>query len=305
MESNLILEKFIEYLTYEKKYSNHTIKAYQTDIKSFEDFIVGEGFGDSFIVTRDRLFGYYISHLTSKNLSSKTINRKISSLKTLYKYLKSENHIDYDPMDLIKAPKVEKKLPETLTEKEINLIYKSIDKNTPLGFRNYIIFDMLYSLGLRASELCELDIRNIDLDNNQIKIVGKGSKERYGILHNQLADDLRYYITYIRPLLLSKGDGSLTHILLINYKGEPLTTRGLRVILNKLFKDAGEYIKVSPHMLRHSFASSLLNHGADLRVVQELLGHEHLKTTQIYTHLTSEKIKKIYNEHHPRAKKKE
>lgn len=305
MSDELIINNFIDYLTYEKQYSKHTIIAYKNDIETFKNFIIREEFGDSVIVTRERLFGYYTSYLSKENLSAKSINRKLSSLKTFYKYLKREKHIDKDPTVLLKAPKVEKKLPQTLTDKEISLIYKSINKNTPLGYRNFLIFDMLYSLGLRASELCELDLRNIDLDNKQIKIKGKGSKERIGILHEELVADLRYYITYIRTILLSKGDGTLTHILFINNRGTPLSTRGLRVILNKLFKDAGEYIKVSPHMLRHSFASTLLNHGADLRVVQELLGHEHLKTTQIYTHLTNEKIKQIYNEHHPRAKKKE
>ena len=159
-------------------------------------------------------------------------------------------------------------------------------------------------MGLRASELCNLEIQQIDFNSQQIKIIGKGQKQRTVILHDLLLEQLKNYLTYTRAQLLAKGDGKITDKLLLNYRGGPLTTRGLRVIINKLFKDAGEYIKVSPHMLRHSFASALLNHGADLRVVQELLGHEHLKTTQIYTHLTTEKIKQVYDAHHPRAKLK-
>ncbi len=190
-----------------------------------------------------------------------------------------------------------------IDDKEIRLIYESIDRSTPLGDRNYLIFDMLFSLGLRASELCEMKVQAIDLSLRQIKITGKGSKQRIVVLHNALIREIGHYLTYTRPKLLSKGEGTHTDLVFINYKGTPLTTRGLRVIINKLFKDAGEFIHVHPHMLRHSFASTMLNHGADLRVVQELLGHEHLKTTQIYTHLTDEKIKKTYNEHHPRAKK--
>ncbi|MDY0115016.1 MAG: tyrosine-type recombinase/integrase, partial [Acholeplasmatales bacterium] len=167
--------------------------------------------------------------------------------------------------------------------------------------RNYLIFDLLYSLGLRASELCDLKITNIDLARRQIIILGKGSKERIAILHDKLIAEISYYLTFTRPYLLTKSDLK-TDLLIINYKGTPLTTRGLRVILNKLIKEAGEYIHLSPHMLRHSFATALLNNGADLRVVQELLGHSHLKTTQIYTHLTTEKLRQEYDKYHPRAK---
>ncbi|NLN50971.1 MAG: tyrosine recombinase [Acholeplasmataceae bacterium] len=304
MNDEVLLNKFIDYLEYEKHYSAHTIKSYRYDIGEFRDFIVKEGFGDSFIIERERIFGYFLSYLSQKGLASKTIARKLSALKTFYSYLKKEDVIQTNPTQLIKAPKQERKLPQIVTEREIELIYKSINRSTPLGIRNYLIFDLLYSLGLRASELCNLEIQQIDFNSQQIKIIGKGQKQRTVILHDLLLEQLKNYLTYTRAQLLAKGDGKITDKLLLNYRGGPLTTRGLRVIINKLFKDAGEYIKVSPHMLRHSFASALLNHGADLRVVQELLGHEHLKTTQIYTHLTTEKIKQVYDAHHPRAKLK-
>lgn len=298
-----ILNNFIDFLTYQKHYSLHTIESYKYDIIEFRDFVIAEGFSDSFIVSRERIFGYFLNYLADKDLTNKTITRKLSSIKTFYGYLKKENIIDSDPTLLVKAPKVGKRLPKILTEKEIDLIYETIDTSTDLGKRNYLIFDMLYSLGLRASELCELELSQLDLNNNTIKIKGKGSKERIGIIHNDLADHLKEYITYVRVKLLAKSNDPNTKNLILNYKGDPLTTRGLRKIIDKLFTDAGEYIKVSPHMLRHSFATALLNGGADLRVVQELLGHEHLKTTQIYTHLSTEKIKQIYNAHHPRANK--
>ncbi|MFA5719550.1 MAG: tyrosine-type recombinase/integrase [Acholeplasmataceae bacterium] len=301
MDESIVL-KFHDYLLYEKNYSPHTIVSYLGDIGDFKDFLLHEGFSKTLLIERESLFDYYLSHI-SEMYKVSTISRKLSSLKTFYRYLKRENYIQENPTLLIKAPKQERKLPNIIHEREINLIYDTIDRTTLLGQRNYLIFDMLYSLGLRASELCNLSIKQIDLGRSVIIIKGKGSKDRVAILHDELKDTISHYITYVRPGLLMKGDGTHTDILLINYKGTPLTTRGLRVILNKLFKDAGEYMKVSPHTLRHSFATSLLDHGADLRVVQELLGHEHLKTTQIYTHLSTERIQKTYEKHHPRAKK--
>lgn len=303
MNDEFLVKQFNDYLLNEKRYSSFTAKAYITDIGQFRDFLLKEGFSDTLLIERERTFGYYLNYLSTNKFSKRSIARKLSSLKAFYRYLKNEGHIITDPTVLLKAPKQDKKLPEIIDDKEIRLIYESIDRTTPLGDRNYLIFDMLFSLGLRASELCEMKVQDIDLSLRQIKIKGKGSKQRIVILHNALINEIGHYLTYTRPKLLSKGEGVHTDIVFINYKGSPLTTRGLRVIINKLFKDAGEFIHVHPHMLRHSFASTMLNHGADLRVVQELLGHEHLKTTQIYTHLTDEKIKKTYNEHHPRAKK--
>ncbi len=303
MTDEVILNKFIDYLTYEKHYSEHTINSYKYDIIEFRDFVVAEGFSGSFIVSRERIFGYFLNHLSEKDLTNKTISRKLSSIKTFYAYLKNEKIIDTDPTLLVKAPKVGKRLPNILTTEEIDLIYETIDTKTDLGKRNYLIFDMLFSLGLRASELCELELSQLDLNNYTVKIKGKGNKERLGIIHDDLAESLKEYITYVRVKLLAKSSDPNTKKLILNYRGDPLSTRGLRKIINKLFTDAGEYIKVSPHTLRHSFATALLNGGADLRVVQELLGHEHLKTTQIYTHLSNEQIEKIYNAHHPRANK--
>ncbi len=299
MNDQIIKEKFHDYLKYERNYAEETIKSYLSDLSHFEEFLKNENFSDSLLIERERIFGYYLNTLT--NYKKTTIKRKLSSLKSFYAFLLREKIIINDPTTNLVSPKKEETLPNTIDEKEIEAIYKSINKDTNLGRRNYLIFDMLYSLGLRASELCQLEINNIDLGRKQIKVLGKGSKERIVILHNSLIEELSYYITFVRPRLLANSDLD-TNILLINYKGTPLTTRGLRVILNKLMKDAGEYTKISPHMLRHSFATALLNNGADLRVVQELLGHSHLKTTQIYTHLSTEKIQKTYNKYHPRAK---
>ncbi len=299
MTDKVIIEKFHDYLKYERNYAEETIKSYLSDLFHFEQFLKRENFSETLLIERERIFGYYLSTLT--DYKKTTIKRKLSSLKSFYSFLIREKMILNDPTANLISPKKEEILPTIIDEKEINAIYKSINTKTNLGRRNYLIFDMLYSLGLRASELCELEIGNIDLGRKQIKVLGKGSKERIVILHEKLIDELSYYITFVRPRLLANSAVD-TNILLINYKGTPLTTRGLRVILDKLMRDAGEYVNISPHMLRHSFATALLNNGADLRVVQELLGHSHLKTTQIYTHLTTEHIQKTYNKYHPRAK---
>lgn len=305
MKDDQVLNRYQAYLENEKNFAELTVINYLKDIESFKSFVVNEGFSDGLLsVARERIFGHYLNHLASKKYSNKTIARHVSSIKRFYRYCYTNELIEKDVSQTLKAPKIEKKLPKIINQKEIDLVFQSIDQSTPLGFRNYLIFEMLYSLGLRASELCQIEVSDIDLSRMQIKVKGKGSKDRFVVVHGGLAKALRTYLTYTRVLLQTKGDSLESNRLLINYKGGNLTPRGLRVILNKLFDEAGETIHVSPHMLRHSFASALLDGGADLRVVQELLGHEHLKTTQIYTHLSNEKIKKIYKDAHPRAVKK-
>jgi len=299
MEDKILIEKFKDYLKYQKNYADLTVKSYLSDLDHFKEFLRREQFSETLLIERERVFGYYLNSLS--DFKGTTIRRKLSSLKSFYRFLVKENYLDKNPVELLQPPKKAERLPNIIDEKEITAIYQSIDKSTPLGQRNYLIFDLLYSLGLRASELCDLKITNIDLARRQIIILGKGSKERIAILHDKLIAEISYYLTFTRPYLLTKSDLK-TDLLIINYKGTPLTTRGLRVILNKLIKEAGEYIHLSPHMLRHSFATALLNNGADLRVVQELLGHSHLKTTQIYTHLTTEKLRQEYDKYHPRAK---
>ncbi len=304
MDNEFAIQSFKEYLSFEKNYAGPTVTADVADVSAFLEFVQKEGFADELLdIRKVRIFGHYLNHL-SNEMKNKSITRKLSALKAFYKYHFKMKNIDVNPVLTIKAPKLEKRLPKVVSAKEIDLIYQSIDKNTPLGLRNYLIFDLLYSTGLRASELCHLKLSDIELSNQRLLIHGKGSKDRYVIIHDTLKDTFRSYLTYTRPILLSKGDSLDNKDVFINYKGTTLTPRGLRVILNTLFMQAGELIHVSPHMLRHSFASALLNNGADLRVVQELLGHEHLKTTQVYTHLTTEKIRQSYKENHPRAIKK-
>ncbi len=299
------VKAFIDYLTNEKNYSEHTLISYERDILDFEAFIEHEELAPDLLgVKRERLGRHFLSHLDELGLSKKTIARKISALRTFYGYLQKQEMIDINIFKDLEIPKIPKKLPSMIDDDEIEMIFKSIDQSTPLGYRNYVIFDLLYSCGLRASELIGMTTKDIQLNAEQILIHGKGSKDRYVPLHAHLIDELKHYLTYTRPVLLSKGHDITVREVLLNYRGGPLTVRGLQLILKKIIKDSGETFKIHPHMLRHAFATTLLNHGADLRVVQELLGHAHLKSTQIYTHVSSEKIRESYRDKHPRMVKK-
>ncbi len=299
------LDDFLDYITIQKNYSIHTVKGYQRDILDFHAFITSEELAPSLIeATRERLARHFISHLDQKNLSKKTIARKVSALRTFYDFLMKNHMIDVNIFESVEIPKIPKKLPSIINDDEMEMIFKSIDRMKPLGFRNYVMIDLLFSSGLRASELVDMSIKDINLEQQQILIHGKGSKDRYVPLHQKLIDDIKHYLTYMRPILLSKGKDTHMRYVFINYKGGHLTVRGLELILKEVIKKSGETFKIHPHMLRHAFATTLLNHGADLRVVQELLGHEHLKSTQIYTHVSSETIKEKYKTTHPRMIKK-
>lgn len=289
------VELFKNFLEIEKNYSEHTITSYVKDVFDFEQFILKEEFAPSLLeVKRKRLADYYLSHLDEQKLSKKSIVRKISALRTFYNFLMLKGYIDINIFDKIETPKVSRRLPKILEDDEIMVLFKSINRNTPLGFRNYIILDLLFSSGLRASELCQMEVKDLKLNQRQILIHGKGSKDRYVPIHLELEKDLRQYLTYTRPILLAKGPILNNDYVFINYRGTQLTERGLRVILKKIISDSGETYKIHPHMLRHAFATTLLNHGADLRVVQELLGHEHLKSTQVYTHVSTEVLKEKF-----------
>lgn len=299
-----IIEEFKLFLTNEKNYSNNTIISYLKDIKDFADFIEREELADSLLdVTRQRLGRHFISYLDTKGYAKKSIARKISSLRTFYNYLVENKQIEANIFKSIETPKLPKKLPKIISDNEIEILFKAIDRYKPLGFRNYVLLEMLFSCGLRSSEVINMTIKDIRIERSQILIHGKGGKDRYVPLHEKMIADLKHYLTYTRPVLLAKGSNAEEIKVFINYKGSSLTSRGLQVILKQIIKNAGETYKIYPHMLRHAFATTLLNHGADLRVVQELLGHKHLRSTQIYTHVSSEILKENYKKAHPRMKK--
>lgn len=291
---------FKRHLKHERNFSEHTISNYDLDLRDFEAFLSQEG------ITNIRMVNYqvarrFITYLYRKNLARSTINRKISALRSFFRFLVSEHYAEDNPFLLLTLPKRQNKMPRFFHEEEIAAIFDAIDCSTPLGRRNYAIVDLLYGCGLRVSELVDLDIDDILWDLNVLVIHGKGNKDRYVPLNQTTRETLEKYISDTRPELamLSKSN---TKAVFLNHRGNRLTTRGVRDILSRVIKDASGITNISPHMLRHSFATHLLDHGADIRSVQALLGHESLSTTQIYTHVSRERLKDVYMAAHPHAK---
>lgn len=299
-----MIEQFLEYLTHIKKYSVHTIHGYMRDMKDFEHFITREGFAETLLdIKRSRIIRHYISFLQSQNKSSKTISRRLSSLRMFYEYCVEEGAIDYNFMLEVQAPKVEKRLPKRIHDDEIETLFKLMDKKKPIHFRNFIMLDILYSCGLRASELVSLKIKDTNIAERTFRILGKGQKTRLVPFTKTIADNLSQYLTHTRAEILIKTGQPATPYVFLSRLGKKMTVRNLEKMVQKVIYQSGETYQLHPHMLRHAFASTLLSHGADLRSVQELLGHEQLTSTQIYTHLDNKNIQKMYQNAHPRMQK--
>ena len=296
-------EKFEYYLEVIKNYSKHTVTNYLRDLEDFDNFLKIEELAENVLgARRPRLARNYLSHLDDEGYSEKSVARKISSLRTFYGYMIKEELIDVNIFEGVETPKIPKRLPRIISDNDINYLFEAIDTTTLLGKRNYLILELLFSTGIRASELTTIQLKDIQINREQILIHGKGGKDRYVPLHPMLIEQIKEYLTDVRPKLISKSDEESNNLLL-NYRGTSLTVRGVQLIVKKILKDANETYHITPHMLRHSFATTMLNHGADLRVVQELLGHEHLKSTQIYTEVSNEVLKKKYNQMNPRVMK--
>lgn len=299
------LQRFEDYLRVEKNYSPLTIEHYLHDIQDFAHFLASEKFGELTSTLKPNISRFYLSSLSSHKYAKRSIARKISSLRSFYKFLLKENIVTTSIFDELETPKPDRSLPKFLYHQEIELIFDSIDQSTPLGKRDLVILELLYGSGLRVSELCGICVGDIDYDNEMVKVFGKGHKERLVPVNRRTIAALDAYLLNGRPDLLIKSNNITTKHLLLNHHGTELTARGVRVVLNNIIERTSEKIKIHPHMFRHTFATHLLDNGADLRSVQELLGHSHLSSTQIYTHVSKEQLRKAYMENHPRAKKKE
>lgn len=295
---NVCLKLFLEYLQIEKNSSQYTIDHYHHAISEFFALMGEQGIVDVEDVQYHdaRLF---LTKLFGEKQARKTISRKISSLRSFYKFLLRENIVGENPFALVILPKIEKRLPEFFYEDEMDILFKACDTDTPLGQRNLAILELLYATGIRVSECCKISVKDLDFFLSTVLVMGKGSKERYVPFGAKAAEALKRYIGDGRKKLIEGKPNQ--DALFLNHRGGPLTARGVRTILDGMIESSSLTGKIHPHKLRHTFATHLLNNGADMRTVQELLGHSFLSSTQIYTHVTNEKLKKTYMAHHPRA----
>lgn len=297
---NSYVKDFITYLEVEKNCSQLTVSNYSKDIFAFTNFVknrLGEQFLWEQIGPLD--IRAYLAYLNEKQYARRTIARRISALRSFYKYLVRENLIEFSPLSKIHSPKLDKKLPVFLDEVEVKELLDLPDEK-PLGRRDQAILELLYATGCRVSELVNMTLERIDLVNRYVLILGKGNKERVVPLGKTCCNAINIYLLFRREIMY-KYNISEHNFLFINNRGGVLTDRSVRRILDKYIGFLAIRKNVSPHTIRHSFATHLLEHGADLRAVQELLGHANLSTTQIYTHITTERIAAVYKEKHPRA----
>ena len=285
------VEKFIRYLEIERNASKYTLINYSVDLKSLSEFLKEEPIDKVDYISLRR----YLAHVKGQNLSKVSIARKIASIRSFFKFLFREGIIKSNPASSLSTPKRDKHLPKFLDEKEIVILLESPDRESEAGLRDRSILETLYSTGIRVSELVGLNMDHIDHIGGVIKVFGKGKKERIVPIGERALQAIRDYLKARRPVAKD------SKALFFNKNGGRLTDRSIRRIVNKYITKASIQQKISPHTLRQSFATHMLDHGADLRSVQELLGHANLSSTQIYTHITTERLKSAYSKAHPRA----
>ncbi len=291
---------FIDYLRYEKNMSPETTRAYEKDLAQFIEYISPDKPFQPQTITNATV-RQYLAHLGDRSYEKSTIVRKLATIRSFFKFLIRKGYVDSNPMADIRTPKVEKKLPEFLDLNEVEKLLNSPQGTSFQSKRDRAILETLYSTGLRVSELTSLNLGDVDSTTEIIKTRGKGKKERVIPIGSFALRAIQEYLEIRHTVLPDTGHGNTPDApLFLNRFGQRLSSRSIRKIMDKYIKLAGLKKKVSPHTLRHSFATHLLNRGANLRLVQELLGHKHLSTTQIYTHLTTKKMRSTYDETHPR-----
>ena len=293
------INQFLTYLQLEKNSSLHTIRNYSLDIGDFASFMKNKKINNfAFVQTQD--VRDYLTLLYEKEYARKTVSRKISALRSFYMFHMREKRVEVNIFASVVLPKSGERLPTFLYEEEMKELFDSLDGEEPLDQRDRAILELLYATGMRVSECSHLSIHDIDLNIGTALVVGKGRKERYTPIGAFACDALQEYMEGGRMKLLSKANNRLT-ALFLNYRGGPLSDRSIRTIVQKRMEKVSANKRLRPHDIRHSFATHMLNNGADLRVVQELLGHEHLSTTQIYTHVTKDRLRDVYKRAHPRS----
>ncbi|QKS71448.1 tyrosine recombinase XerC [Paenalkalicoccus suaedae] len=291
------VDSFLSYLQVEKRASLHTVKNYQIDILEFYEFIQ-QRFTLTYAAVSYVHIREYLQDLYEKKLARTSISRKLSALRSFWSFLLREELVNENPFVLVQTPKKGSRLPTFLYADELEVLFTSIDTSKPLGMRNLAILELLYATGIRVTECVTLNIEDVDFDLATLFVQGKGQKERYVPIGAFALEAIDHYIKQGRSQLVKN---SSEKALFINFRGSRLTDRGLRKMLTNLVEDVTLSTRISPHVIRHTFATHLLNEGADLRTVQELLGHSELSSTQIYTHVTKDRLKEVYSHTHPRA----
>ena len=309
---NVYEQEFLNHLAFDRNYSELTVDSYRRDIDKFFLFLAKENCAMDdvdLIVIRN-----FLTEEINHGISKRSCKRRLSSLHHFYSFLVRKGYVKLNPFNYIASPKTEKKLPHVMYQEDVMALLKAnSQRQDELVVRDQSILEILYYCGIRASELINLKITDVDTRNRSLRVLGKGRKERIVPFTIECAYTINKYLQETRPMLenrynekpdFDKNDNKIVYReLILNNTGRKLTRRGLEYILDKIEEKTGEYVNLHPHLLRHSFATQLLSNGADLRVIQELLGHSSINTTQIYTHVSEEKVKKEYLHAHPRAKK--
>lgn len=296
-----LLERFLQYIQQINTGSEHTKNAYRRDIQEFISFLQSEDIHDFNDADRIIVMNYVASLRTKEgtvgSVKNSTIARKLSSLRSFYRYLNEYIGILNNPFLYFKTPKQAKRIPEFLFYDEMETFLSSFDLQSDAGIRNRALFELMYACGLRVSEVVDLVLRDIDLHEQVLKVCGKGDKERLVPFHDVARECLCKYLDTVRPKWVQAKETAV----FVNTRGKKLTTRGVQYLMDQAALSCDLHVHLHPHMFRHSFATHLLDNGADLRVVQELLGHSSLSTTQVYVHVSQERLKNAYESAHPRA----
>ncbi len=293
------LKDFIHYLIVEKGLASNTIVSYERDLKSYLKYLKNVENLKNFNEVQRPHIVHFLAHLKDQGKSSRTLARHVASIRSFHQFLLREKAADHDPSVHIESPQLEKTLPKVLSLEEVETLLESPDTSTHYGIRDKAMLELLYATGIRVSELIGLKLGDVHVTMGFVRCIGKGNKERIIPIGHTAIEAIEQYVQKGRPLFVSKKNHD--DALFLNHHGRGLTRQGFWKILKGLARDAGIQKELTPHTLRHSFATHLLENGADLRAVQEMLGHADISTTQIYTHVTKTRLKDVYKQFHPRA----
>jgi len=294
------VDRFLEYIQAMRNSSEHTVRAYAGDIAHFIAFLEEQELSTDPRTIDARILRRYLARLQRQGCAKTTSARKLASIRAFFKYLLRKGLIDVSPTMGLSSPRLDRRLPKFLRPDQIEALMTRPDRSEPLGKRDAAILEVLYATGVRVSELSGMNLNNLDLNSGEVRVLGKGSKERIVLLGRAAQEALGEYLNLGRGQLLSSGKNG-DDALFLNKDGGRLSVRSVRRRLDKYFAEVSDEMKISPHVIRHTFATHMLENGADLRSIQELLGHASVSTTQIYTHVSRERLKQVYDSAHPRA----